>query len=470
MVSFTLGALAAVIALTDAHTIHSALVFTRHGDRTAKFFKGYEMTNLGAQQVYQSGQFYRNRYLTGAHPIEGMARDEARTQQIWASAPDQHVLYQTATNFLQGLYPPLDTASEALNNGSSVDSPLNGYQFILVHGEDANSPDTIWIKGDDECPTYETASKAYRQSAEYQQTLNSSADFYSQFVDTLGPIMGAENVTYAHAYDVFDLINVATIHNRTVVNAPFDYEAFSVGGNDLDQLRYYANEWEWNHNYNASEPDRSIGGMSLAGGILQQLKTVVKGQAKVKFSLMAGSYDTFMAFFGLTNLAAVSQDFMGLPNYAASMAIELFTEEEDFSEENLMVRFSFRNGTNEDQRLESYPLFGGQNIDLPWVQFVNELGNRSINSVEQWCTTCSSTEDFCLAATQASSQSSSGSSSSLSNAAAGGIGAAVTLAVTGLGGAAFWLARRRRRSAPVEKSRVVTDPEKSLSDSGSEKS
>lgn len=468
-----LAVVAATITAAQAHYIHSVLVFTRHGDRTAKWYKGYQQTNLGQQQVFQSGQFYRNRYLTEEHPIEGISRDKVVSSQLWASAPDQHVLYQTATNFLQGLYPPLDNSSlaiESLNNGTDVEAPLEGYQFVLVHGEGEDSPDTIWIKGDDSCPNYESASKAYRNSPEYKTTLEDSADFYSKFVGSLGPIMGDENVTYAKAYDVFDLINVASIHNRTIVNAPFESEAFSVEASDLDQLRYYANEWEWNHNFNSTEPDRSIGGMALAGGILHQLDQVVQGQAKLKFNLMAGSYDTFMAFFGLTNMTSASPDFMGLPNYASSMAFELWTEEEAFNEENLQVRFLFRNGTDESEDLNAWPMFGESAIDMPYSQFVKRLGSRSINSLDQWCTTCASTEDFCVAANQTASASAQASSSGiLSNAAAGGIGAAVTLALVGLLGAAFWLVRRRKRTVPAERNQTPGDREKSLSDSGSDK-
>ncbi|KPI42264.1 uncharacterized protein AB675_9473 [Cyphellophora attinorum] len=464
-----IAALAALAATVDAHFIQSVLVFTRHGDRTSKFYKGYEMTALGAQQVYQSGQFYRERYLTDSntthghsHPIRGISRSEAVASQIWASAPDQHVLYQTATNFLQGLYPPIDEAEE-LNNGSSITGPLAGYQYILIHGEDASSPDTIWLKGDDECPNYDAASKSYKQSAEYAATLASSADFYAQFIPQLGSIMADANVSYAKAYDVFDLIN-----------------AFSVSEDNLDQLRYYADEWEWNSNFNASQPDRSIGGKALAGGILRQLQAVVQGKGKTKFSLMAGSYDTFLSFFGLADLQSASPDFMGLPAYASSMAFELFTENSAvFDEEDLYVRFHFRNGTESDKELEAYPLFGSNTMDMPWSYFVAAMGDRAITTVADWCVACGSEAGFCVAAnatadaeseSSVSGQGASGSGG-LSNAAAGGIGAAVALAVVGLVGAAVWLAKRRRggRDFGVAPAGDVETKRVSLSESGSDR-
>ncbi|KAF7921346.1 hypothetical protein EAE99_007654 [Botrytis elliptica] len=68
---------------------------------------------------------------------------------------------------------------------------------------------------------------------------------------------------------------------------------------------------------------------------------------------MTGSYNTFLAFFALTNLItlASTNNFTGLPNYASSMVFELFSESDSSSRafpaaENLNVRFLFRNGTD----------------------------------------------------------------------------------------------------------------------------
>ena len=202
------------------------------------------MTNLGAQQCYDSGSFYRDLYISSDSPsqISGISTDRADHTQLWASAPDQSVLFQTANNFLQGLYPPLatlnsDLATEELVNGTTTEAPLDGYQYIHIQGEADNAPDTIWLKGDDECPAYTRASRSYRQSEEYQATLADTRDFYSQFEDLLGPILGAENVTYARAYDVFDLLNTAKIHNTSVAD--------QITEENLTEARYLADQWEW---------------------------------------------------------------------------------------------------------------------------------------------------------------------------------------------------------------------------------
>ena len=59
----------------------------------------------------------------------------------------------------------------------------------------------------------------------------------------------------------------------------------------LDQLRYYADasEFAQNYNINHTQPDRSIGGMTLAGGMLRQLNQTVSTQGKLKLSIFIRS-------------------------------------------------------------------------------------------------------------------------------------------------------------------------------------
>lgn len=345
---------------------------------------------------------------------------------------------------------------ETVTDGSDTMSPFNGYQFIPVHGEPNEAPDTIWLKGDDGCPAYTKASNSYQTSVEYLSTVNSSRKFYSQFAEPLNNVMPAENVTYAHAYDVFDLLNVGSIHNESfasVVTTP-----------QLSQLRYYADALEWGHNYNLTQPARSIGGMTLAGGILRQLNQTVSTQGNLKFSLLAGSYDTFLAFFGLTNLTAVNADFMGLPGYASSMTFELFTDgnTSTFPRDtaDLRVRFLFRNGTDESMPLIAFPLFDRASDSISYDEFVDELGSRAINSVGEWCSTCQSSDGFCSQDEYASSSGDSSSdvnyddsSSGLTAVHAGVIGAMTTLGVLAIIAVAVFFCRRTSASSPPSEKR-----------------
>jgi hypothetical protein len=379
----------------------------------------------------------------------------------------------TATDFLQGLYPPLgelnrELASLTLANGTEVTGPLNGYQFVWIHGESEEEPDTIWIKGDDECPAFTTASKTYTQSEEYRSTLESSREFYSKFVDLLDGIMPAEDVSYAQAFNVFDLLNVGRIHNESV--------AAAVSDSDLDQLRFYADQSEFGLNYNKTMPARAVGGMTIAGGILRQLEQTVTTQGKLKFSLMAGSFDTMLSFFGLTNLTERDPNFKGLPDYSSSLAFELFTEADidtfPSNQDDLRVRFLFRNGT--ESRLNPFPLFGQNDDTMSYADFRTELGARAINDVGEWCSFCESEASFCSVKEHSSFGSSESGPSShsasksgksgLTVTQAGVVGAMTTLGVVGLLAALVFLLRRRKSKSvmrPVPEKRVTG------SDSGS---
>ncbi|KAK7425091.1 hypothetical protein QQX98_000005 [Neonectria punicea] len=455
---------AALVAKASAETIHGAVVFSRHGDRTTKWYGAQSLTSLGAEQNYRVGSDYRSRYLDpdSPHYILGISEDKYVSSQLFASAPDQGILMNTATAFLQGFYPPLgeiapEIASQTLNNGTNSTSPIDGYQYVTLHGINDNSPDTIWIKGDDSCPAYKNASKSFADSDEFQARVDATSDFYAGFYDVLSDgvyNLKPENMTYANAYNIFDLVNVARIHNET---SP----ARNVSDEDLLQLQTLADSAELGLNWNASQPARSIGAETLFGSVLTQLNKTVATRGQLKFSLLAGSYDTFLAFFGVAELLDVSPDFHGLPDYAATMAFELFsgnTTEFPDSDADLNVRWLFRNGTLDE--LTAFPLFGTDELALPWSRFVSYVEERAILDIGDWCEQCSADEDFCAAYQDESAESEDehsdgGKGGSMSNAVAGVIGAVVTLGVVGIVGAVlFMMKRRKAATATGEKGSV----------------
>ncbi|KAF3906424.1 hypothetical protein ABW20_dc0105359 [Dactylellina cionopaga] len=459
-------------------TILGLTVFSRHGDRTSKHYAGYSLTNLGFQQNFQVGTFYRDLYLASNSPkrILGISEDQYVNSQIWASAPDQKVLANTATAFLQGLYPPLEQldpeiATNTLNNGSEYTNPLNGYQYVPLHAPGVESPNTIWIKGDDGCPAITTASAAFEKSAQFMEREAATKSFYQGFWEQIQDVYDYEQseLNYAKAYDIFDLINVAQIHNSSASE--------NVTAEELFQLRTLADSAEFGLNFNASQPARSIHAQTLAGAILNQLNQTVTSKGKLKFSLFAGSYDTFLAFFGITNLTSTNPNFFGLPGYASTMAFEVLTDADvdafPTNVNDLKVRFLFRNGSDASAPLTAFPLFGQQEVTLSWTDFVSQISERAITSVEKWCNMCMSEEDFCapydprLSSEPAGTASSSGNSGSkMSNAVAGVIGAIVTLAVVAIAGLGIYLISKRRR-APASSSASIGSAEKGSVSTGS---
>lgn len=293
--------------------------------------------------------------------------------------------------------------------------------------------------------------------------MDETRDFYAQFWDQLKGVydLTEEDMNYANAYTIFDLINVARIHNASS-------NAVDVSEDDLARLRTLADSQEFGLNYNASQPARAVGAKTLSGAVLAQLNQTVATGGKLKFSLLAGSYDTFLAFFGLTGLADRSANFTGLPGYAATMAFELFSEGgggDSFpAEEDLRVRWLFKNGTDSD--LTAYPLFGQDQEVLSYADFRKEMDSIAISDVGTWCDVCSAKVDFCAAYDDENEASESGnenkkSGGGISNAVAGVIGAVVTLAVVGIvGGAAFLLMRRKKKQGSVEAVPESQQPEK----------
>jgi prostatic aicd phosphatase len=102
------------------------------------------------------------------------------------------------------------TAQQSNSNQRLIRS-LGGYQYLIIRGETDDSPDAIWLKGDEECPTVTTSTKWYKESASFTQRIEETRSFYESFRDELSSVYDYQqaNLSFANAYDIFDLLNVA---------------------------------------------------------------------------------------------------------------------------------------------------------------------------------------------------------------------------------------------------------------------
>ena len=174
---------------------------------------------------------------------------------------------------------------------------------------------------------------------------------------------------------------------------------------------------------------------------MQGLDDAVAGKgAKAQLTIQFGAYASFLSFFGLTNLtgAAPGAAFYGVPDYASSMAFELYTAAvpDPFpAAQDLRVRFLFANGSASDANpLVRFPLFGGSALDLSWDEFRDGMGKFAIRDQADWCKACGNSTGVCAgpyagASGDTSASSPSGGGSGMSLPVAGVIGAMVTLAV-----------------------------------------
>lgn len=431
--------LASALASAEAaETILGAYVFHRHGDRTPKALAPANLTALGYEQVYTSGQYYRSRYLSGDARIKGMSEDIAELSQLAVTAPVDNVLQNSAQGFLQGFYPPYQ-AVQTLANGEKVQAPMDGYQLIPINTVDAGagSEDNGWLQSASDCANAKTSSNNFFNSAEYKDLLKKTQGFYEALVPVVNETLSEDYVSFKNAYVIYDLIHVAEIHNSSIPSS-------EVLTNDtLLQLRTLADAHEFGLAYNASDDMRAISGMQLAGEVLKYMKNTIKsgqsGSNDNKFGIQFGAYATFLSFFGLADLTHANSDFFGVTDYASSMVFELFTNADTSngfpSTNDLQVRFLFHNGTaSNTSEPQTYPLFGGNDDAISWDSFSNNMDKFAVSSTEQWCHKCGNTTGKCAAFSQDNANgpatSSSNNGGSRMSATVGGvIGAFVTLAV-----------------------------------------
>lgn len=427
--------LASMAPLASAERVLGAYIFSRHGDRTPKVFGHTQLTDLGYRELFDSGSFYHNRYIRpdSSMHIQGISPSIVNPTQISATAPKDVVIQNSATGFLQGVYPPVGiAASQILANGSTIQAPLGGYQLIPIEpiSINQNSENAGWLQGASGCQKAGLSSNEYFSSAPYNALLNSTKSFYQSLSPMLDRTFTPDQMSFKNAYTIFDYLNVARIHNSS---ANFPHE-LDLTDEVYHQLMTLASIHEYNLAYNASDPVRAIDGAVLAGEILQALNKTVTSQGKSKLNVQFGSYGTFFSFFGLAKLTVASVDFTGIVDYASTMVFELVTNSTGSgfpSASEISVRFLFHNGTLTGSALPTtYPLYGQSKTLLSWSDFVSETQKIAVLSTSQWCNLCGNTQGQCAAnSSTGSSTSSTSRSGGISRAVAGVIGAMVTLAV-----------------------------------------
>lgn len=236
---------------------------------------------------------------------------------------------------------------------------------------------------------------------------------------------------------VYDYLNVATIHNATIPSSTL------LTPSTLFHLRTLADNHEFSLAYNATDPIRAIAGATLAAQIVSTLDTIIStnGTKVPLINLQLGTYAQFQSFFGLANLTSLGDDWMGIPDYASTMAFELFTDVAPANPfpktEDIMVRFLFHNGTTGNTSTPTaYPLFGQTALALSWNDFASGMNKFAIADQGSWCAACGNRTGACAAVASSSPSSpstpngmSGGGSGGVSRPVAGVIGAVVTLAV-----------------------------------------
>ncbi|SCV31987.1 uncharacterized protein FFB14_03802 [Fusarium fujikuroi] len=425
--------LSSLPSLAATEDVLGLYVFHRHGDRTAKAWKPVNFTALGADEVHSSGSWYRDTYVSkdASRKITGLSPESAVLSQLDVTSPVDAVLQNSALVFLQGLYPPTKQF-ETLANGSKVEAPLSGYQYIPIASvetaaSDKNSENSAWLQGNSGCTNAEASSNDYFSSSEYAGVYKDSESFYQGLLPVINGTYGKDEANFQNAYTIFDLINVARIHNSSISSDDLLDEP------TLEKLYNLASIHEWNLAYNSSEPVRAIAGSVLAGQIIEALEPLAEGKKGPKVNIQFGAYAAFMSFFGLAGLDKVSSDFKGVVDYASSMAFELVTNATNPTADDVSVRFYFANGTAAQHTPKMFPLFGKDETTISWKDFKTGMSDFAIEDTKHWCKLCGNNDGNCASSSDDDStspqSSSGGSDNGVSKPVAGVIGALVTLVV-----------------------------------------
>lgn len=306
-----------------------------------------------------------------------------------------------------------------------VNGPLHGYQYPAIRSAGTSDPNSIFLSGNLNCPSFDESVAEGTATSEFSTTEEEFRAIYDVVGSAaLEGVLSYEFWDYNNAYAIYDYLRYQDKYNATVHDALLRYKNVESNRSCLDTLRWLADEQQFSrlgnltaHNSlsrknklrNADLSISAIAGNTFANSVLGSMLNSIRHQASgySKLSLFFADYQPLTSFFALAGLPDLDADFYGTPNFASSAVFELFsysntTADTAFpDEEDLWVRFYFRNVTDPDEDFRSYPLFGrgSASTDLPWAVFETEMRKIWVEEVGDWCMLCNATSIFCAAYT-----------------------------------------------------------------------
>ncbi|ORY50682.1 histidine phosphatase superfamily [Leucosporidium creatinivorum] len=372
-----------------------AVILARHGDRQG-FYQdpnGYTasdtaITPLGEVQNYQLGQMLRNLYAADDSPtkISGLSNTTLVPSQINSTADgggEGGVIFDSAVALWQGFYPPnLSISIDTLANGSNITSPLGGYQYLQINT--VLPADDVDLESWVNCPVWTNRTNSFYKSAEFLAVEAENKDF----LNSLKPIVGNRSIALSNMYNLFDFLNVQSIHNAT-----FAAEVNATGTNALAKARDLANYHEYGA-FTDSTLDGigNIAGRTMLPRVIGSLQDFA-ADSEVKIAHYHFSYKPFLSLFNMTNVDA-GDAFLypdAMVDYASAVTFEL---RENMAGTGHDVRFGFRNGSyvaGADFNFTYYPLFGSSSLDTDLDEFVSKLEPYLLPNTTTWCHACNNT-------------------------------------------------------------------------------
>ncbi|TFK40711.1 histidine phosphatase superfamily [Crucibulum laeve] len=415
--------------MSNSDKILGVVVLARHGDRQG-FYQdpitynpsNTAITPLGNVQEFQLGQKLRSIYFNSSSPsfISGINTTVADETQLHVRADgggERGVIFNSAVSVLQGLFPATQAYNTTLANGTTVIGPLGGYQYVPI--ESVEPDNDISLEGWTSCGEFTNSNIAFYSSPAFKQKEADHADF----LKSLTPYVGGRNVSLQNMWNIYDFMNVESIHDAKFQQAlPLTF---------LEQARDLAN-WHEYGIFSSPQLDGigNIAGQAILPSILEGFASITNSSDPIKFVYEAIAYKPFLSLFNMTGVAQQNPELASIVNYAAVLALEVRQP----ASGGPVIRFNFKNGTDAngtDSDFKTYN-FLGESGDVPLSTFVSTLSTHALQGLPAWCTVCQNQQDRgCgdLAAAKLLGMQAAESQShrSVSPVAAGFIGAAVTL-------------------------------------------
>lgn len=156
-IAVVLPVLVPSISAQMVNTVWNSVVFTYRGEQEPVLYYSPSpaLSSLGANQAYNAGAYLRSRYLvpnSGQNAtyvgIRNIESSYPNADQLSVLSPDDEATANSAQAFLQGLYPPSNalqsTSLTTMADGTQLQYPLNGYQYIPVETASQLDWNHIW--------------------------------------------------------------------------------------------------------------------------------------------------------------------------------------------------------------------------------------------------------------------------------------------------------------------------------------
>ncbi|KAK2591091.1 hypothetical protein QQS21_011224 [Conoideocrella luteorostrata] len=404
----------------------AAVAFVNHGETTPSQNGGRSiLTPIGAQQMLRQGTAFRNRYLKGGYgngttpnsteaaPIQSISIDTVDNTNLKIMAGTNSGLVNSATAFMQGLYPPKavnssDPLAHNYDQGSNAtDYPLNGYQYAKVLTFSNADSDSIVIQGDEECIAWrEEMRQNLSKSSNTMSMISQTQNFYTALFES-GPLQGlfpSSYTTYLYADEIYKTVKYHYEHNETVhrslPNANDKLKTLEANAFALELSRISSNSTDKMDPLNVLY---SISGRTLANKVTDIFSSFRREGSTNRMTLIFGSSRPMMSFFSAAELFSrqnPAAPFSQLPKPGSAIVFELIGSGQSRSDaKNLQVRFYYRPSADEADQFTPYPLFGsgfdGQVMSFDaFFRKMNDIGR----TVSDWCKICNpaTTSSFCL--------------------------------------------------------------------------